>query len=89
MNDSRTVYVLQAAQDLVDEELDMLVRQALGADDVVQVGAHQVRHQVDLLERFERIVGPRMEHVQQADNVLVVHVLQHAQLPVGALRVDG
>uniref|UniRef100_A0A182M113 Uncharacterized protein n=1 Tax=Anopheles culicifacies TaxID=139723 RepID=A0A182M113_9DIPT len=81
VNNAGTVYVLETAQDLIHEKLDVLVRQALGADDVVQVGAHQVRDQVDLLERFERIV-PGMEHIQQANYVFVVHVLQHTQLPV-------
>lgn len=37
---------LQAAQQLVNQELDVLVAQRLALDDVVQVGAHQGGHQV-------------------------------------------
>lgn len=88
MNDARTVNVLQAAQNLVHQELHVVVGQPLRADDVVQIGAHQVRHHVHLLKVLLP-VAVRMEHVQQSDDVLVVHVLQQAQLAVGALRVHG
>ncbi|TNN34740.1 hypothetical protein EYF80_055097 [Liparis tanakae] len=37
---------LQAPEDLVDQELDVVVRQLLALHDVVEVGAHQVGHQV-------------------------------------------
>ena len=37
---------LERAQDLVDEELDVVVREALRLHDRVHVRAHQRRHQV-------------------------------------------
>ena len=37
---------LQTPEDLVDEKLHVLVGECLLPDDVVQVGAHQVHHQV-------------------------------------------
>ena len=37
---------LQSPQDLVDKELHMLVSEGLLLDDVVQVRAHQVCHQI-------------------------------------------
>lgn len=37
---------LQASENLVDEELDMVIGQLLTLDDVVEVRAHQVGHQV-------------------------------------------
>lgn len=64
----------------------MVVGEALRSDDVVQVGPHQMRHHVDLLERVQR-VPTGMKHVQQPDDVLVVHVLQHAKFAVRSLSV--
>ena len=46
VNDAGRVDILHAAYDLVDEELDVVVRQLLGLDDVVQVSAHQRGHHV-------------------------------------------
>lgn len=43
---ARGVNVLQATQNLIDEELHVIVRQLLRSDDVVQVSAHQMRNQV-------------------------------------------
>ena len=37
---------LERAQDLVDKELDVVVREALRLHDLVHVRAHQRRHQV-------------------------------------------
>lgn len=37
---------LQPTQQLVDKELNMLIAQCLTFDDVIQVGAHQGRHEV-------------------------------------------
>lgn len=37
---------LQPTQQLVDKELNMLIAQGLTLDDVIQVGAHQGRHEV-------------------------------------------
>lgn len=87
MDDARRVDVLQAAQHLIDEELHVVVGQSLCANDVVQVGAHQMGHQVDLLKSFERFAV--VESVQQADDVLVVHVLQQPQFAERSLGMGG
>jgi len=90
MDDPGAVDVLQTAQDLVDQKLNVVVGQLLGAYDVVQIGVHQVGHHVDLLKLFQRIGGlSGMKDVQQTDDVLVVHVLQQSQLPIRPLGVDG
>ena len=65
----------------------MCFGQFLRLDDRVQIGAHQMRDQVNIVEILERT--GRREHVVQADHVLVVHVLQQTQLSVGAFRVNG
>ena len=39
-----TLSILHAADDLVDEELDVVVGKLLRLDDVVQVSSHQVGH---------------------------------------------
>lgn len=63
---------LQPPQNLIDKELNVIVGEALRADDVVQVRAHQVRHKVDLCERFQGLSV--VKGVEQANNVLVVHL---------------
>ena len=67
MDDSCGVNVLHAPEDLVDEELDVVVAQLLRLHDVVEVGAHQVRHQVHVGE-LAQVLG-RGEHVEQADDL--------------------
>jgi len=89
MDDPSAVDVLQTAQDLVDQKLDMIIRQFLRAYYVVQIGVHQVGHHVHLLELIQRIGGLSwMKDIQQTNNVLVIHVLQQPQFPIGALRMD-
>ena len=39
-----TLSILHAADDLVDEELDVVIGKLLRLDDVVQVSSHQVGH---------------------------------------------
>ena len=51
MDDAGRVDVLETAQDLIHEELNVLVRQRLRLQDVVQVGAHQVGHKVPVIRR--------------------------------------
>ena len=46
VNDPRRVYVLHPSDYLVNQELAVVIRQLLGLDDVVEVGAHQVSHHV-------------------------------------------
>ncbi len=51
MDDLGRVEVLDAAQKLVKEDLDVVGRQVLRRhDDLVQVGLHQFSNQVDFLE---------------------------------------
>lgn len=52
---------LQSAQELVNEELHVLVGQLLELDDVVEVGAHQVGHQVAATKGRAGHVGGRGE----------------------------
>lgn len=55
--------------------------------DVVQVSAHEMRHQVDTLERVKRLA--MIESVQEWDDVLVANVLQQLDLtirPFGVCR---
>ena len=46
VNDPRRVYVLHPSDYLVNQELDVVIRQLLGLDNVVEVGPHQVSHHV-------------------------------------------
>ena len=50
MNNASRVDVLHASENLVDEELDMVVRQLLRFDDVVEVCAHEVSDEVEVTE---------------------------------------
>ena len=69
MNDSCRIEVLHAAEDLVDQELDVVVRQFLSLDNVVQVGPHQRADQVHVSEVVQRRAGG--EHVQQVDDLKI------------------
>lgn len=69
---------------MVDEELDVVIGQALGADDVIQVSAHEMRHEVDLVERLQSVSV--IEGVEQANNILVIHVLQQPKFAESSLR---
>lgn len=87
VDDAGGVDVLEAAQHLVDQELHVIVGKALRSNDVVQVGSHEMSHEVDLLERFQGVA--MVEGVEQSDDVLVVHVLQQPKLakrPLGMRR---
>ena len=56
VQDATGVQVLEAAQDLVNEELDVLVREGLvGLDDLTQVRLHQFGNNVDLVEFLQRL----------------------------------
>ena len=52
MNDASRVDVLHAPEDLVDEELDVVVRQLLRFDDVVEVGSHEVGHHITKIFKY-------------------------------------
>ena len=51
MDDVRGVDVLEPAEELVQEVLDVLIRQSLiRIDDAMQIGIHQVHDDVDILK---------------------------------------
>ena len=71
---------LEAAEDLVDEVLDVVVgERLLAVDDVVQVRVHQLEREVDVIPLINR-PGRRRHDVAQVEDVLVVEVLQQANL---------
>ena len=56
MEDSTRVYVLKSTQDLIDEKLNVFVAETLvGFDDLAEVGFHQFRYHVDLVESFQTL----------------------------------
>ena len=56
MDDVGRVHVLEASQDLVDEELDVVVAEVLRTlDDRGEVGVHQVGHHVQVVEGLARL----------------------------------
>lgn len=63
MYDASAVYVLEAPQNLIHQKLNVIIGQALRANDVIQIGAHQMSAQVDLLKWINRIPA-RMKDVQ-------------------------
>lgn len=69
---------LQPAQRLVDEVLDVVVRQVLCLDHTVQVRLHQLLDNVHLVEVVKRV---RSLDVEDRDDVLVLEVLQDLDLP--------
>jgi hypothetical protein len=80
------VDVLHSLEDLVEEVLDVLVREVvLRVDDLVQVGLHEVEHDVDV---DERLILRRRDEIAQADDILVLEVPEHLDLAQDALRVD-
>ena len=46
VNDAGRVDILEASQDLIDQELHVLVRQRLRLENVIQVGTHQVSDKI-------------------------------------------
>ena len=82
------VDVLEAAEDLVHEVLEMLLRQRLArADDAVQVALHEVGDDVRVREILG--VGRHGADVQDLDHVLVrVEVAQQLDLAQNALGID-
>lgn len=66
----------------------MLVGKSLSSNDVVQISAHQMSHQVDLLKRFQILTLRRID-VKQADNIFMIHVLQQAQFTKSSLSMSS
>lgn len=70
MNDVGAVNVLEAAQCLVQEVLEVIVAQRLiGADDLAQVGVHQIGDDVHVLEI---ILGRRAHDVADLQHLPVI-----------------
>ena len=69
VNDPRRVYVLHPSDYLVNQELDVVIRQLLGLDDVVEVGAHQVSHHVAKVTAQLRKVISRIVAFEKSDGV--------------------
>ena len=70
MDDASRVDVEQAAQDLVDKVLHVLVCECLArADDLRQVGVHQVRHHVHVVKRVVRL---GTDDVNQLEHLLLL-----------------
>ena len=88
----------QSAQDLVDEELDVLVGEHLGGDDGVHVRPHQLGHKIHArLGLVRRLPRPSRtweggathrgdEEVFEPNHVVVHHVPQQPDLTERALR---
>lgn len=87
VDDASRVDVFHASEDLIDQKLDVVVGQSLSLDNVVQVGPHQVGDQVHVDKLVQGFAGRK--DIQQANDVFMVHVLEHSQLSVRPLGVDG
>jgi hypothetical protein len=78
------VHVLEALEYLVYDILLVDVFENVGTDYGVQVGVHEVEHQVDVAVVF------RPDHVLEADDVLVSRqLLEEDDLSEGTLGVGG
>lgn len=86
MNDTSWVNVLKTAQHLIDQKLYVIVCQTLRSNYVVQISTHQMRNEINLLERLQCI--PVIKSIQQPDDVLMIHVLQQPKLAKCPLSVS-
>ena len=71
MNDASTVNILHTPHYLVDKKLNMIIRQLLSLDDVVEVSPHEVSHHVHIGELVQTDLGG--EAVQQSNNLTLEH----------------
>jgi hypothetical protein len=79
------VDVLQASQELVEEELVVLLREVVvRLDHLVQVCLHELKHHVDVTEVAR--VG-RQHHVLDLHHVRVLQLAQQLDLAQDARRV--
>ncbi len=84
VDDVCRVDVLEAAEDLVDEVLNVFVSEGVVAvDDLVQVRVHVVQDNVELLKRARRGL-----QVTQPDAVFVLEVAKQLDFAQDALGVD-
>jgi hypothetical protein len=64
----------------------VVVAQSLGADDAVEVGLHELLHEVDVPEGRE---AGRLEDVEDGDDVFVAKVAEELDLAEGAETEHG
>ena len=55
-------------RDMAIKALEVVVAQSLRSDDVVQVGLHELLHEIDVPEQLE---AGRLEDVEDGDNIFV------------------
>ena len=68
---ARGVFKSQAVvsnRDMAIKALEVVVAQSLRSDDVVQVGLHELLHEIDVPEQLE---AGRLEDVEDGDNIFV------------------
>ena len=94
----RTSSILHAADDLVDEELDVVVGKLLSLDDVVQVSSHQVGHldtvdwvrkkgyyyHVDISKLVKCVL--RCEAVEKSNDLKVAYISKNKKLRLLKIR---
>lgn len=86
MNDTSRMNILQAAKHLIDQKLYVVICQTLSSDDIVQVSAHQVSNEIDLLEQLQGVT--MIKRIQKPDYVLVIHVLEQSQFTKSTLGMS-
>lgn len=78
MDNASRVYIFKSAKHLINKELHVIICQPLCANNIVQVGAHEMGDQVDLLETLQG--SSVIERIEEPNYVFMVHVLQQTQL---------
>jgi len=41
--------IFETSQNLIDQELNMIIRQFLGADNIIQIGTHEMSNQIPVI----------------------------------------
>ena len=87
MNDVGGVQVLEGAQNLIDEKLDVVnLETLLGPDHAAQISFHNVANQVNLTDHAA--LPWHVHHVMQAEDVLVDTVLHNHDFSQHSLCVN-
>ena len=82
MVNARRVNILETAQDLIKEELDVIVRQRLvRLDDLREVRLHELGHHVNFVEAGSVL---RLENSLDTEHILVVQETLNFELAVRA-----
>ena len=71
---------------MVDKVLAVVVAQSLRSDDAVQVGLHELLHEIDVSELLE---AGRLEDVEDGDDVFVAKVTEQLDLAESAQTEHG